>query len=119
VNRLWRATINSWNGLVAAARTEEAFRQEIVIATFAIPLALWLTGDFARRVALIGSILIIMIVELLNTAVEKLCDRLTMDNDKAIGRVKDIASAAVGVSLLMAAALWLWVAFERFWLYGP
>ena len=115
LNRLWQAAINSWNGLVAVTQTEEAFRQEIVIAIVAIPLALWLTGDFARRTALIGSILIIMIVELLNTAIEKLCDRVTRDDDPVIKRVKDMGSAAVGLSLLSAAAVWLWILVEKLW----
>jgi diacylglycerol kinase (ATP) len=114
VKRLWRATINSWNGLVAAARSEEAFRQELVLAAIAIPLAFWLTNDFARRFALVGTIVIIMIAELLNTAIEKLSDRVTMENDQAIGRVKDMGSSAVGLSLLLAAGVWLWVIAERF-----
>lgn len=114
MKRLWRATINSWNGLAAAARSEEAFRQELVLAAVAIPLALWLTGDFGRRFALIGTVFIIMIAELLNTAIEKLSDRITTENDQAIGRIKDMSSAAVGLSLLLAGAAWLWVIIERF-----
>ncbi|MFN3656907.1 MAG: diacylglycerol kinase [Pseudolabrys sp.] len=119
MERLWRATINTWNGLVAAARSEQAFRQELWLAAVAVPLALWLTDDFARRFALIGTIFLIMIAELLNTAIEKLADRVTMENDKAIGRVKDMGSAAVGLSLLLAGLAWLWVIAERFLLQRP
>jgi diacylglycerol kinase (ATP) len=115
VNRLWRACINSWNGLVAVTRSEAAFRQELVVLALAIPLAFVLTGDAPRRFALIGTIVIVLVVELLNTAIEKLGDRVTRDNDQAIGRVKDMGSAAVGISLLLAGAVWLWVVIERLW----
>ena len=79
-----------------------------------VPLAFFLTADMARRFALIGVIVFILIVELLNTAVEKLSDRVTRKNDPAIKRVKDMGSAAVGLSLLAAGAIWIWVAVERF-----
>jgi diacylglycerol kinase (ATP) len=69
----------------------------------------------ARRFALIGVLVFLLIVELLNTAIEKLSDRVTRDDDPAIKRVKDMGSAAVGLSLLAAGAVWLWVAVERFW----
>ena len=68
-----------------------------------------------KRFALIGVIVFILIVELLNTAVEKLCDRVTRDNDPAIKHVKDMGSAAIGLSLLAAGAVWLWILIERFW----
>ena len=115
VERLWRATINTWNGLVFATRTEMAFRQEVVVLALAVPLALWLTDDFARRFALLGTIFLIMIVELLNTAIEKLSDRVTVQTEAAIGHIKDMSSAAVGLSLLFAGLVWLFVAVERFW----
>ena len=110
LNRLWQAAINSWNGLVAVTQSEEAFRQEIIVLVIGVPLAFFLTADVGERFALIGVIIFIMIVELLNTAIEKLCDRVTRDNDPAIKRVKDMGSAAVGLSLLAAAAVWLWIA---------
>lgn len=115
VDRIWRAVINSWNGLVAVTRSEAAFRQELFLLALAIPLAFVLTGDAGRRFVLIGVIVFILIVELLNTAVEKLSDRITRDNDPAIKAIKDMGSAAVGLSLLAAGAVWLWVAAERFW----
>ena len=80
----------------------------------AIPLSLFLTPDFGKRLALIGSLLFVMVVELLNTAIEKLGDRITHEQDPAIGRIKDMGSAAVGFSLLFAAAIWLWVVSDRF-----
>jgi diacylglycerol kinase (ATP) len=113
VQRLWRATINSWNGLAAVARTEAAFRLELVVLAVAIPLAFMLTDDGTRRILLIGSLTLVIVVELINTAIEKLADRLTRKRDREIGQVKDIASAAVGVSLALAAGIWLWALMAR------
>ena len=111
--RLWRATINSRNGLVFAARSEQAIREELVALLLAIPAA-WLVGaTLMRRVELICAVGLILVVELLNTAIEKLADRLTLDHDPQIGRVKDISSAAVGVTLLMSGLFWLFALAER------
>jgi len=115
VERIWQAAINSWNGLVAVTRSEAAFRQELALLAAGVPLAFLLTGDTNKSFALIGAIVFILIVELLNTAIEKLSDRVTRDNDPAIKRVKDMGSAAVGLSLLAAGAVWLWILIERFW----
>jgi diacylglycerol kinase (ATP) len=115
VKRLWRATINSWHGLVAATQSERAFREELVALAIGIPLAFYLTGDAGRRIALIGTLVFILIVELLNTAIEKLSDRVSLDHDPAIKRVKDMGSAAIFLSLLLAGAVWLWILVERFW----
>ena len=115
MERIWRATINSWNGLIAVTRSEAAFRQELALLVIGIPLAFFLTADVAKRFVLIGVIVFLLIVELFNTAIEKLGDRVTGKNDPAIKRVKDMGSAAVGLSLLAAGAVWIWVAVERFW----
>ena len=115
MERIWRATINSWNGLITVTRSEAAFRQELALLVIGIPLAFFLTADVAKRFVLIGVIVFLLIVELLNTAIEKLGDRVTRKNDPAIKRVKDMGSAAVGLSLLAAGAVWIWVAVERFW----
>ena len=88
--RIWRATVNTRNGLAFAIRSEAAFRKELIAA-----------------------VVLILIVELLNTAIEKLSDRLTTDHDPQIGRVKDMGSAAVGVSLVMAGLFWLFAVAER------
>jgi diacylglycerol kinase (ATP) len=115
VKRLRRATINSWNGLIACAQTEQAFREELAVLAIGVPLAFWLTADVGKRLALIGTLLIILIVELLNTAMEKLSDRVSREHDSAIKRVKDMGSAAILLSLVLAGAVWIWVAVERFW----
>jgi diacylglycerol kinase (ATP) len=101
--------------MVAATRSEAAFRQELVLLAVAFPLAFFLTADIGKRFALIGAIVIVLVVELLNTAIEKLSDRVTRDNDLAIGRVKDMGSTAVGISLLLAGAVWLWIFVEWLW----
>jgi len=115
VKRLWRATINSWHGLVAATQSEQAFREELVALAIGVPLAFVLTADAGKRFALIGTLVFILIVELLNTAIEKLSDRITLDHDPAFKRIKDMGSAAIFLSLLLAGAVWLWVLVERFW----
>ena len=111
--RLWRATINSRNGLVFAARSEQAIRQELAALVLAVPLA-WLVGaTVMRRIELFGAVVLVLVVELLNTAIEKLSDRLTTDHDLQIGRVKDMGSAAVGIMLLMSALFWVFAIAER------
>jgi diacylglycerol kinase (ATP) len=115
VKRLWRATINSWHGLVAAAQSEQAFREELVVLAIGIPLAFFVTADLGKRLALIGTLVFILLIELLNTAIEKLSDRITLNHDPALKRIKDMGSAAIFLSLLLAGAVWLWVLVERFW----
>lgn len=115
VKRLWRATINSWHGLVAATQSEQAFREELALLAIGVPLAVFLTADVGESVALIGTLVFILIVELLNTAIEKLSDRITVDHDPALKRIKDMGSAAIFLSLLLAGTVWLWVLVERFW----
>jgi diacylglycerol kinase (ATP) len=111
--RFWRATINTRNGLVFAIRSEQAVREELVALALALPLA-WLIGATTmRRVELIAVVVLVLVVELLNTAIEKLADRLTTDPDPQIGRVKDMGSAAVGVALVMAGLFWLFAIVER------
>ena len=111
--RFWRATINSRNGLAFAFRSEQAIREEVVALALSLPLA-WLIGaTVMRRVELVAAVAFVLVVELLNTAIEKLSDRLTTDHDPQIGRVKDMGSAAVGVSLLMSGAFWLFALAER------
>ncbi len=111
--RLWRATINSRNGLAFAIRSEQAIREELAALAISIPLA-WLIGaTVMRRVELVAAVVMVLVVEILNTAIEKLADRLTTAHDQQIGRVKDMGSAAVGVALLMAFIFWMFAIAER------
>lgn len=113
MDRLYRATINTWNGLKSAIRTEAAFRQEIAVLVIAIPLAFVIGETAWMRLLLIGVVVFVMVVELLNTAIEKLADRVSREIDGQIGTVKDIGSAAVGLALLLAAAVWLLALGQR------
>ena len=111
--RLWKATVNSRNGLIFALRSEQAVREEVGALILAIPLAWVIGATMMRRVELFGAVVLVLVVELLNTAIEKLADRLTTDHDLQIGRVKDMGSAAVGVTLLMSGLFWLFAIAER------
>ena len=113
MQRLWRATINTRNGLLFAIRSEQAVREELAALMISLPLA-WVIGTTAmRRIELVTAVVMVLVVELLNTAIEKLADRLTTDHDPQIGRVKDMGSAAVGVALVSAGLFWLFSIAER------
>jgi diacylglycerol kinase (ATP) len=114
MERLLRAAINTWRGLRAAARSEEAFRQELIALVVAIPVAFLVTEEAWKRLALIAVVAFVLVVELLNTAIEKLADRVNLAVDPQIGRVKDMGSAAVGLALLIAGMAWLLALAERF-----
>jgi len=113
----WRRLINasrySLQGLRAAWINEAAFRQEVVLSTLLIPLALWLGQSGVERALLIGAILLVWIVELLNSAIEAVVDRFGGEQHELSGRAKDIASAAVMVALINAAAVWLLLLLDR------
>jgi diacylglycerol kinase (ATP) len=115
MERLLRAVVNSWNGLRFALKSEAAFRQELAVFVPAVPLAFLVTADSWKRLALIGVLMLLFVVELLNTAIEKLSDRVNPALDPQIGWVKDMGSAAVGLSLLSAGAVWLWILVEKLW----
>ena len=97
---------NSMRGLNKAAREERAVRQELMLLIIGFPLAFLIAPTLWRAVALIGSLLVILSVEILNTAIEKLCDHVTPEHHTAIGYIKDLGSAAVFFSLIMAALFW-------------
>jgi len=113
LSRMWSATINSRNGLLFAFRSEQAFREEVVALVLAVPLAFLVGVSPERKLQLIFTVLLLMVVELLNTAIEKLADRLTTDHDPQIGRVKDMGSAAVGITLIIAGLTCLFTIAER------
>lgn len=101
-------------GLASAWRSEEAFRQEVGLGVLLLPLALWLGSSPLEQVLLIGSWLVVMIVEVLNTAVEAAIDRISDEHHPLSGQAKDLGSAAVFLSLVLAALVWGAVAWERF-----
>ncbi|MGC9457798.1 MAG: diacylglycerol kinase [Halothiobacillaceae bacterium] len=114
-HRGWRRIVNatrySIQGFRAAYRKEEAFRQETWLAVVALPLGLWLGDTGIEKALLAGSILMVLIVELLNTGIENAVDRVGTEPHKLSGRAKDMGSAAVLLSLIVAAMVWVLVLF--------
>ena len=113
LRRVLSATRNSIAGLREALRHEDAFRQELILAAFLIPAALWVGTTAVQRALLIGSVLLVLIVELLNSAVEATVDRISFENHRLAKRAKDIGSAAVMLTLLNAALIWGLIVIER------
>jgi len=111
--RLWRAFGNSYKGFAGAFREEAAFRQELALAVVLIPLGLWLGRSGVERVLLIGPVLLLLIVELLNSAIEATVDRVGLERHPLSGLAKDIGSAAVFLSFTLLAASWLLVLLDR------
>ncbi|WP_373097512.1 diacylglycerol kinase [Zhongshania sp.] len=104
----------SLKGLRAAWRHEVAFRQEIVLATLLLPLALWLGTNASERALLIGSVVIVIVVELLNSAIEAIVDRISTELHPLSGQAKDLGSAAVMLSMLLCLSCWVMIAVQRF-----
>jgi diacylglycerol kinase (ATP) len=109
--RLWNALGYSMEGFRAAYQHEDAFRMELVAAAIAIPVALWLPVGNIGKALMIGSILLVLLVELINSAIEATVDRVSLEDHDLAKRAKDIGSAAVLMSLINAAAVWLLVLF--------
>ncbi|HWL28637.1 MAG TPA: diacylglycerol kinase [Burkholderiaceae bacterium] len=109
LGRLTNALRYSSQGLAAAFRHEAAFRQELLLAVVLVPLALWIGRSGGEIALLIGSVVFVLIVELLNSALEALADTITVDHHPLIGRAKDLGSAAVLLALLFSAAVWVWI----------
>ena len=106
ISRLMDATSYSWAGLVATWRNEAAFRQEVSLAIILIPAALWLGNTGVERALLVGATLLVMIVELLNSAVEAVVDRIGPEKHPLSKIAKDTGSAAVSISLLLWLTTW-------------
>jgi diacylglycerol kinase (ATP) len=114
LRRILDAAGYSAAGFKSAWRGEEAFRQEVLLGIVLMPLALWLGQSSTERLLLVASWLVVMIVEILNTAVEATVDRISDDNHPLSGQAKDLGSAAVFLSLVLAALVWGTVAWQRF-----
>ena len=106
IKRILNACVFSYYGYKAAWRNEEAFRQEVLLFVATTPLALWLGETIIEKLLLIGSIVLVLLVELLNSAVEAAVDRVGLERHELSGRAKDIGSAAVNLSLIWAAITW-------------
>jgi len=106
LKRVIKAAGYSWAGLKAAFKHEAAFRQELALCLVLIPTGLWLGQSGIERALLIGSLLLVLIIELLNSAIEAVVDRFGGEQHELSGRAKDIGSAAVFIALINAAMTW-------------
>jgi diacylglycerol kinase (ATP) len=106
LKRLWNAFFYTLDGLRAAYRHEDAFRQEVWLAALLIPLAFFLPASGPGRALMVGSVLLVLIVELINSAIEAAIDRISLENHKLSKRAKDIGSAAVMIALINVVATW-------------
>jgi diacylglycerol kinase (ATP) len=112
--RVWKAFFYSYRGLSAAYRNEAAFRQELWLAVVLIPIGIWLGTTGVERALLVGSLLLVLIVELLNSAVEAVVDRVGLERHALSGLAKDIGSAAVLIALLNVIVLWALVLWPHY-----
>lgn|SRR5574340_411078 len=111
LKHVWHAALTSLAGLRAAWRYEDAFRQEVLIAAIAIPVALLSPASSIGKVLMVASILLVLVVELLNSALEAAVDHTSLEHHPLARRAKDTASAAVLLSIVNAAAVWGLVLF--------
>lgn len=111
LRRVWNALFYSIDGLTAAFRHEDAFRQEALLALVLIPMAFFLPATGVGKALMIASVLLVLIVELLNSAIEAAVDRISLENHKLAKRAKDVGSAAVLVSLINVIIVWTLVLF--------
>ena len=114
IRRIFRAARFSSQGLASAWKHEAAFRQEVLLVLILIPSAFWLGQTIMEIALLIACCLLVLIVELLNSAIEAVVDRIGNEHHELAGRAKDMGSAAVFVSLVFLAVVWLAVIGDRF-----
>jgi diacylglycerol kinase (ATP) len=113
LSRVQHAFFYSLQGLAAAYRGESAFRQEVVLALLMVPAAFWVGRGWVEVALLAGSVLLVLVVELLNSAVEAVVDRVSFELHELSKRAKDFGSAAVMLSLLMCASIWAAALYQR------
>lgn len=113
LTRVFRAFDASCKGLIGAYREEAAFRQELALAAVAVPLGLWLGHNGVERALLVAPVLLVLIVELLNSAIEAVVDRVSPERHELAGLAKDIGSAAVLLSLSLCGLVWVLVLLYR------
>ena len=114
LDRILRAAGHSADGLRAAYTGESAFRQEVWLAVILVPAAFWLGRSWVEVALLAGSVLLVMVVELLNSAVEAVVDRVSLERHELSKRAKDIGSAAVLMALLLCGGIWCGALWHRF-----
>jgi diacylglycerol kinase (ATP) len=112
LKRIVNACLYSLDGFRAAFRHEDAFRQEVILAAIMIPVSFFLTGNNIGRALMIASVVLVLIVELVNSAIEATVDRISLENHRLAKRAKDIGSASVLLSLLLVLVVWGLVLFD-------
>ena len=115
IKRVIKATGNSFRGVRDAFKFEAAFRQELALSIILLPVSFWLAQTVIEWLLLITPLFVLIIVELLNSAVENTVDRIGAERHILSGRAKDIASAAVMFALIFLAVVWLSIAWSRFY----
>jgi len=113
--RAWKAFKCSVQGLHAAFKHESAFRQELSLACIFLPLGIWIGQDLTQKLLLCALVFIVLIVELLNSGIEAVVDRVGLEHNELSGRAKDLASAAVLISLCLTGTCYAIVAFNKFY----
>jgi diacylglycerol kinase (ATP) len=106
IKRIWRAGGYSWQGLRAAASHEPAVRTELVLLVILIPCVFWLGQNAVEYALLLGSLFLVLLAELINSAIEAVVDRISTERHELSGRAKDIGSAAVFVALVNVLVIW-------------
>ena len=114
LRRIINASGYSMLGIIAGLKYESAFRQEALLAIILLPLAIWVGQTAVEYILLIGSLLLVLIIELLNSAVEAVVDRVSGEMHELSGRAKDMGSAAVLFSLFYVALIWGLIIFQNF-----
>lgn len=113
IRRIINACVYSYYGYKATWQNEAAFRQEIALLVVTTPMALWFGQTIIEKLLLVGSLVLVLLVELLNSAIEAAVDRVGLDHHELSGRAKDIGSAAVNLALIWAAITWISILFLR------
>ena len=114
MKRLYAAMLNTVRGFARAFKNEAAARQEIAALLLALPAGAWVAPNAAWYVAMIGALLLVLAVELVNTAIEKLADHVTPERHPQVALIKDYGSAAVFCTLLLAGLIWIAALAIRF-----
>ena len=114
ITRAFRAAINSWNGLIYAYKEESAFRQELALSLILIPLAIYFPVTPIEKILLIASVILVLVIELLNSSVEAAIDRISFEVHDLSKRATDFGSAAVMLALLLCVLTWAIILSEHY-----
>ena len=112
--RIIGALVNSFKGFRNTFKYEEAFRVELILTIFLLPAAIWLAADYLQLILLVGALLLVLLVELLNTGIETAVDRIGLEFHELSGRAKDAGSSAVLISLILVVVIWGTVLWENY-----